>query len=124
MWGESLRLTLKKKFQAALNESVFPDDWKNGNVSVHKSAPSICQDIWKGNASVFEYFIENELFSVCQSGFLPDHSCTSQILSIIHEIQKSFESPLIDVRGVFLDISNMFDKVWHKGPVYKQVSKV
>ena len=36
--------------------------------------------------SMFEYFIENELFTVCQSGFLSGHPCTSQLLSIIHEI--------------------------------------
>ena len=31
---------------------------------------------------------------------------------------KSFESGLDD-RGVFLDISKVFDKVWHKGLIYK-----
>ena len=62
--------------------------------------------------SMFAYFIENELFTVCQSGFLPGGSCTVQLLSIIHEIQKSFdESPPIDVRRIFLDISKSFDKV-------------
>ena len=67
-----------------------------------------------------EYFLENEIFSICQSGFLPDESCTSQLLSIIHEIQKSFdESPPIYVRGIFLDISKAFNKVWHKGLIYK-----
>ena len=51
---------------------------------------------------MFEYFIENELFTVCQSGFLPGDSCTSQLLSVIHEIQKSFdESPPIYVRCIF-----------------------
>ena len=41
-------------------------------------------------------------------------------LSIIHEMQKSFdESPLIDVRGIFLGICKVFDKVWHKGIIYK-----
>ena len=70
--------------------------------------------------SMFEYFIENELFTVFQSGFLPGDSCTSQLLSVIHEIQKSLdESPPIDVRGIFLDISTAFDKVWHKGLIYK-----
>ena len=49
------------------------------------------------------------------SGFLPGDSCTSQLLSVIHEIQKLFdESPTIDVRGIFLDISKAFDKVWYK----------
>ena len=51
---------------------------------------------------MFEYFIENELFTVCRSGFLPSDPHTSQLLSIIHEIQKSFDkSPPIDVRGIF-----------------------
>ena len=51
--------------------------------------------------SMFEYFIKNVLFAVFQSG----HSCTSQILSIIHEIQKSFhESPPTDVRGTILEV--------------------
>ena len=41
-------------------------------------------------------------------------------LSIIHEMQKSFdESPPVDVRGIFLGISKVFDKVWHKGIIYK-----
>ena len=38
--------------------------------------------------------------TVCQFGFLPGDSCTSQPFSIIHEIQKSFDGSLpIDVRG-------------------------
>ena len=54
--------------------------------------------------SMFGYFIENEHFTVCQSDFLPRDSCTSRLLGIIHELQKSFnENPPIVVRGVFLD---------------------
>ena len=69
---------------------------------------------------MFEYFIENELFTVSQSGFLPGGFSTSQLFSIIHEIQKSFdESQPIDVTGIFLDISKAFDKVWDKGIIYK-----
>ena len=72
------------------------------------------------STSMFEYFIKNGLFTVCRSGFLPGISCTSQLLSIIHEIQKSFdESPPINVQGIFLDICKAFDKVWHKELVYK-----
>ena len=38
----------------------------------------------------------------------------AQLLSISHEIQTAFdENPTVDVRGVFLDISKAFDKVWH-----------
>ena len=66
--------------------------------------------------SFFNYFISNKLFTPSQSGFLPKDSWIVQLLSIIHEIQTAFdENPTVDVRGVFLDISKAFDKVWHDG---------
>ena len=52
------------------------------------------------------------MFTECQSGFLPGYSCTSQLLSITHEIYKSFDcNPL--------DISKAFDKVWYDVLIYK-----
>ena len=51
---------------------------------------------------------------------MPRDSCVAQLLSISHEIYKSFDcSPSIDIRGVFLDISKAFDKVWHDGLIFK-----
>ena len=38
--------------------------------------------------------------------------------SSTHEIYKSFDDGY-EVRGVFLDISKAFDKVWHNGLIYK-----
>ena len=74
---------------------------------------------------MFNHFIGNKLFITSQSGFLPGHSCVAQLLSIIHEIQTNFDSnPPVDVRGVFLDISKAFDKVWHKGLLFKLKSNV
>ena len=70
--------------------------------------------------SLFSHFRNNNLFTKCQSGFMPGGSCISQLLSIVHEIQSSFDyKPPSDVRGVFLDISKAFDKVWHKGLLFK-----
>ena len=70
--------------------------------------------------SIFNYFISNKLFTPSQSVFLPVGWCITQLLSIIHEIQTAFdENPVADVRGIFLDISKAFDKVWHEGLLYK-----
>ena len=68
--------------------------------------------------NVFEYFIENDLNSPNQSGFKPGESCTNQLISITHEVYQSFDEGF-EVRGVFLDISEAFDKVWHNGLIYK-----
>ena len=52
--------------------------------------------------------------------FFTSWLCISQLLSIVHEINLSFKcAPSADVRGVFLDISKTFDKVWHPGFLYK-----
>ena len=67
---------------------------------------------------LYKYFIENELISSRQSGFKPGDSCINQLLSIIHDIYQSFENGF-EVRGVFLDISKVFDKVWYKSLIYK-----
>ena len=57
-------------------------------------------------------FTENNLISQNQSGFKPGDSCTNQLLSITQQICKSFDD-------VFLDMSKAFDKVWHKGLIFK-----
>ena len=70
--------------------------------------------------TLFNYFQENTIFTPSQSGVLPGDSFIPQLLSIIHEIQTAFdENPTVDVRGVFLDISKAFDKVWHDGIIFK-----
>ena len=69
--------------------------------------------------SLFNYFQSNRLFTLSQSGFRPGDSCIAQLLSIIHSIQTAFdENPIVDVRGVFLDLSKAFDKVWHDGIIF------
>ena len=40
-----------------------------------------------------------------------------------HEVYKAFDAnPSLKVRGIFLDLSKAFDKVWHNGLMYKQKS--
>ena len=63
-------------------------------------------------------FTKPNLKSPNQSGFIPRDLCIKQLLSITHEIYKSFDDGL-EVQGIFLFISKTFDKVWHKGLLYK-----
>ena len=51
---------------------------------------------------------------------MPGDSGISQLLSIVYEIQSSFDyKPHGDVRAIFLDISKAFDEVWHSGLLFK-----
>ena len=67
---------------------------------------------------MFEFFIQNNLITPNQSGFKTGDSCINQLISITQEICKSFDDGY-KVWGVFLDISKVFDKVWHQGVHYK-----
>ena len=66
----------------------------------------------------FEFFSENELISHNQSGFRPGDSCINQLLCITHDIYQSLDDGL-GTRGVLLDISKAFDKVWQEGLLFK-----
>ena len=61
------------------------------------------------------------IFKEIDFSHLPNlDSCIAQLLSIIHEIQTAFDkNPTVDVRGVFLDLSKAFDKVWHDRIIFK-----
>ena len=47
-------------------------------------------------------FRDEGLVLANQSGFNPGHSCINQLLSITHNISKSFDA--YEVKGVFFDI--------------------
>ena len=130
----SLCKPLELIFKSCLESGKFPLEWKKANVvpaykkgdkqllknyrpiSLLPIARKIFEQILYNN--MFEFFTKNHLISCSQSGFKPGDSCINQLLSITHEIYKSSDDGL-NVRGVFLDISKAFDKVWHKGLLYK-----
>ena len=67
---------------------------------------------------VFDFFLDKGLISAGKSGFKPGDSCINQLLSITHNIYKSFDDGY-EVRGAFLDISKAFDKVWHNDLIFR-----
>ena len=123
-------------FQNCLNCSTFPDIWKKSNICpVHKKmankllkSPELfhcCLQLGKYLENLllnffFQYLVEQKLPSEHQSGFRPNDSCTNQLLSIVHNIHAAFDAdPTLEVRGVFLDLSKVFDKVQHEVLIYK-----
>ena len=55
-----------------------------------------------------------------RSGFRPNDSCIHQLQSIVHSINADFDhDPSLEVRGNFFDTTKAFNKVWHKGLLYK-----
>ena len=134
--GDSIVTPLKIIFESAVRSGNFPDIWKKGNIiPVHKKESKnliknyrpisllpifgkIFEKIIYNN--LFKYLQENKLLSDKQSGFRKGDSCISQLIDITHNLYKSFDgNPSLDTRGVFLDISKAFDKVWHKGLLHK-----
>ena len=109
----------------------FTDVWeKSNNVPVHKkenkqlikkcqpvSLLPICRKLLEKTYAQhnFDFTDTRIMLSVHQSGFCHSDACMHQLISIVHDIYNAFDSnPALEVRGVFLDISKTFDKVWHK----------
>ena len=67
---------------------------------------------------MFTFFNENDLISQNQSGTKLGESWINQLLSITHEICKPFDDDW-EVRSIFLDRANAFDKVWYEGLLLK-----
>ena len=123
-------------FNNSLNEGVFPLLWKKANITpIHKkgdkndiknyrpiSVLPICSKLFEKVIydNLYHYFETNNILNINQSGFRAGDSCVNQLISITHDIFKSFDAnPSLEVRGVFLDISKAFDKVWHEGILFK-----
>ena len=65
-----------------------------------------------------EYLEENIIISEYQSGFEPTDSTINQLAYLCNEFAKAIDESK-EIRVVFLDISNAFDRVWHKGLLAK-----
>ena len=133
---KSILKPLKLIFENCLRTRLFPDQWKKANVvPIHKKGDKQLTEYYRPVSllpicgkvrerlifnSFFNYFIENNLLSPHQSDIIPGDSCVQQLISVTHEIYNAFDcNPSLEVRGVFLDISKAFDKVWHDGLIYK-----
>ena len=123
-------------FNNSLNSGMFPSAWKKANIiPIHKKGDKmdvknyrpisllpICGKLFEKVIynTLYKYYESNDILNVNQSGFRQGDSCINQLINITHDVFQSFDSnPPLEVRGVFLDISKAFDRVWHKGLLFK-----
>ena len=120
-------------FNYSLNTNTVPSSWKISNVCPifkfgnpflpsNYRPVSLLNSIGKVFERIIFKYIYNHLkdidyFTPLQSGFMPGDSTVNQVIGIYHEIYALDDR--LEFRAVFFDISKAFDKVWHKGLLFK-----
>lgn len=61
--------------------------------------------------------MEKKFVQLEQFGFQSQHSTVQQVLQVVEQITDDNRKQVIE--AVFLDVAKAFDKVWHKGLLYK-----
>ena len=115
-------------FSQSLNTGEVPLDWLSANVTpVYKkgdkhnpsnyrpiSLTSICCKIMEHILyhTIMKHLETNNILSDFQYGFRPAHSCETQLISLVEEIQQSLDSHY-HADLIMLDFSKAFDTVPH-----------
>ena len=121
-------------FNYSLITGSVPSSWKISNVcpifkSGDPSLPSNYRPVSLLNniekvleriifKHVYNYLKDTNFFTPCQSGFMPGDSTVNQVTLLYNNICKALDDGL-EFRAIFFDISKAFDKVWHKGLLFK-----
>ncbi len=121
-------------FQRSLNDGIFPTIWKLSHISpVYKKLEkhfrenyrpvSLLSCISKVMERVvfnvmYAFFKKHGLLTERNSGFKENDSTVNQLIHICNNIYKGLDLSK-DVCLVFLDVSKAFDKVYHRGLMYK-----
>lgn len=122
-------------FNAILRVGYFPDLWKISQViMIHKPGkpvhgvtsyrpisllPIISKLLEKCILHRMSQFIrENSIVPDHQFGFRKEHATIEQVHRVCRTIRKTFEKKEY-CSAAFLDIQQAFDRVWHKGLLFK-----
>ena len=125
---------LSNLFNFSLATGKVPLLWKEANVTpiFKKDDPSVVSNyrpisllsaVGKVLEKVvhehlFNYIRDHEILSALQSGFISGDSTVNQLVDIYNTFCKSLDEGK-EVRAVFCDISKAFDRVWHRGLLFK-----
>ena len=67
---------------------------------------------------MFNFFLDQHAITSLQSGFVPGDSTVNQLVDIYNTFCKALDDGKM-VRAILCDVSKAFDRVWHKGSLYK-----
>ena len=132
--ARSIAKPLTELFNRLLLNHKFPDRWKFSHVTSlfkkgDKCLPSnyrpvaLLSNVGKVMERIvfkrlYNFLNDNDLLYKYQSGFIPGHSTTFQLVDIYHHICQTFDQNQLSCM-VFFDISKAFDRVWHPGLLHK-----
>ena len=121
-------------FNQSIETDVFPQCWKVAHVCLiykngDRSLPSnyrpvslLCTPAKVTERVVFKHlynhFIDNNIITPLQSGFIPGDSTTNQLTFLYDTFCQALDAGK-EVRVVFCDISKAFDRVWHADLLHK-----
>jgi len=121
-------------YNKSLHTSIFPNIWKSAivmplfkkgdqNLVTNYRPISLLSCLGKLMERVvykhlYNHLMAENLIYSKQSGFLSGHSTVYQLIDIFHQITQALDEKLYTCM-VFCDISKAFDRVWHKGLVFK-----
>ena len=132
--AQPLTPPLKDLFNYSLAIGKVPSIWKqaNGSPIYKKDGPSVLYNyrpisllstVGKileriVHKHIFNFFQEHHIITTLQSGFVPGDSTVNQLVDIYNTFCKALDDGK-EVRAIFCEISKAFDRVWHKGLIYK-----
>ena len=125
---------LRRLFNLSLRLKKFPEPWKKSNLTAIHKKDSLTNSgnyrpisLLNYNGKLMErcvhkhltnYFIENNVITPYQSGFVGGDSTVNQLLYLSNEFFKALDEGR-EIRVVFCDISKPFNRVWHRGLIHK-----
>ena len=129
-----LKSPLCRLFNMSIELGIFPNAWKLANVTpvFKKDCPSNVSNyrpislisvlgkvmercVYK---HIYNFLAQNNVLTSNQSGFTPGDSAINQLIYMTNEFGRALDEGK-EIRVVFCDISKAFDRVWHKGLIYK-----
>ena len=133
--SKSISKPLSILMNRSFNEGIFPEARKVANVIqifFKKGDKSLPSNYWPvallsclGKLqerivfkNLYKFLIDNNYSYKYQSGFLHRNSTVFQLIDIHHNICQAFDNNLFSCI-VFCDVSKAFDRVWHRGLLFK-----